>query len=168
MLSAPKASEIASGLGVVPATVLAVVAGLSLAGCSAGAGATGAQTAVVTSAPEPGSVNLSDSQLQAVKLGPAATHSFALRRSAVGSIDFDENRSVQVFSQYPGKIIQTFAEVGDEIQRGKILYSIDSPDLVQAESALIAAAGVANLTSAALARAEDLYETQGMAQKDYQ
>ena len=166
MLSAPKVFKMASGFGVVPATVLTALATLALGGCSAGAGARAAQTA--TSAPEPDSVNLSDSQLQAVKLGRAATHSFALRRSAVGSIDFDENLSVQVFSQYPGKIIQTFAEVGDEIQRGRILYSIDSPDLVQAESALIAAAGVANLTSAALARAKDLYETQGMAQKDYQ
>jgi cobalt-zinc-cadmium efflux system membrane fusion protein len=121
--------------------------------------------------PEPvraDSVVLRDSQLRAIKLAPADTRAFALLRSAVGSIDFDEDRTVQVFSPYQGKIIRAFAQLGEEVRRGSVLYTIDSPDLVQAESALIAAAGVADLTTAALARAKSLYDNEGMAQKDYQ
>ena len=49
---------------------------------------------------------------------------------------------MQVFPNYQGKILQTFAELGDDVTRGKPLYTVDSPDLIQAESTLIAAAGV--------------------------
>jgi cobalt-zinc-cadmium efflux system membrane fusion protein len=76
---------------------------------------------------------------------------------------------VQVFPSYQGKIIAALAQVGDEVEKGKPLFTIDSPDLVQAESTLIAAAGVFELTARALARAQKLYATQGtggIAQKD--
>jgi membrane fusion protein, heavy metal efflux system len=112
------------------------------------------------------SVELSDAQIQALRIEAAATHVFAVQRTAVGSIDFNENRSVQVFTPYPGKIIQAFGDIGEEVVKGKTLFTIDSPDLVQAESTLIAAAGVSDLTTAVLARAKDLYDTQGIAQKD--
>jgi cobalt-zinc-cadmium efflux system membrane fusion protein len=133
-----------------------------------GAGCSREATATPGAAAAPDSVELSASQSQAVKVAAIATRHFASQRTAVGAIDFDENVAVQVFSPYPGRIIQAFAEVGDDVPRGKTLYTIDSPDLLQAESTLIAAAGVADLTGAALARAKDLYATQGMAQKDYQ
>jgi len=112
------------------------------------------------------SVELSDAQVKTIRISPAPTHVFSVQRTAVGSIDFDENRSVQVFTPYQGKIIQAFGDIGDEVAKGKTLFTIDSPDLIQAESALIAAAGVDELTTATLARAKELYETKGIAQKD--
>jgi cobalt-zinc-cadmium efflux system membrane fusion protein len=75
---------------------------------------------------------------------------------------------VQVFPPYQGKIIRAFVEIGDEVKKGQTLYTIDSPDLIQAESTLIAAAGVNDLTAAALARDKDLYDNQGLAQKEYE
>jgi cobalt-zinc-cadmium efflux system membrane fusion protein len=134
-----------------------------------GAGCSGGATATSAAAPAlPDSVELNASQVAAVKLAPIATRRFALQRTAVGTLDFDEDVAVQVFSPYPGRIIQAVAEVGDDVQRGKTLYTIDSPDLLQAESTLIAAAGVADLTAAALKRAKELFDNQGLAQKDYQ
>jgi cobalt-zinc-cadmium efflux system membrane fusion protein len=115
---------------------------------------------------DPNSVDLTETQVKALQIGPAGTHVFAVQSTAVGSIDFNENRSVQVFTPYQGKIIQAFGDVGDEVSKGKTLFTIDSPDLVQAESALITAAGVYELTTEALKRARGLYETQGIAQKD--
>jgi len=112
------------------------------------------------------SVDLTESQAASIKVGPAPTHAFGQQRTAVGSIDFNENRTVQVFTPYPGKIIAAYGDIGDVVVKGKTLFTIDSPDLVQAESALIAAAGVADLTTAVLARAKDLFATQGIAQKD--
>jgi cobalt-zinc-cadmium efflux system membrane fusion protein len=139
------------------------------AGCSGGVpqSTAAAAAAAATAAPLDG-VELSASQLQAVKVAAIGTRSFALQRSAVGTIGFDENVAVQVFSPYAGRIIRSFVEVGDDVRRGTTLYTIDSPDLLQAESTLIAAAGVAELTSATLARAKDLFDHQGLAQKDYQ
>jgi membrane fusion protein, heavy metal efflux system len=146
-----------------------VAAGLIAALSFFGAGCSGGATADVAAAPPgPDSVELKASQVAAVTLAPVATHRFALQRAAVGAIGFDEDVAVQVFSPYAGRIIQAFADVGDDVQRGKTLYTVDSPDLLQAESTLIAAAGVADLTAAALKRAKELFATQGMAQKDYQ
>jgi cobalt-zinc-cadmium efflux system membrane fusion protein len=152
------------GIGI-SAVAVGSMAVLSLfgVGCSGGATANSAASPAV-----PDSVELNPSQVAAVKLAPVATRNFALQRAAVGTIGFDEDVAVQVFSPYSGRIIQTFAEIGDDVLRGKTLYTIDSPDLLQAESTLIAAAGVADLTAAALKRAKELFDTQGMAQKDYQ
>ena len=49
---------------------------------------------------------------------------------------------VQVFTPYQGKIIDTHSQLGDEVKKGQTLFTIDSPDLLQAESTLIASAGV--------------------------
>lgn len=111
---------------------------------------------------------LSEHQLHAIRVDHAVLHRFALERTAVGSIDFDEDRTVAVFSPYPGRVVRTHAQLGDEVARGALLYTIESPDLVQAESTLIAAAGTAELTTAALSRAKALFDQAGMAQKDYQ
>jgi cobalt-zinc-cadmium efflux system membrane fusion protein len=111
-------------------------------------------------------VELSDSQLQMVNLGAVATYTFPLQREAVGNIDFNEDMTTQVFPPYQGRIVQLFAKLGDNVSKGQALFTIESPDLIQAESSLIAAAGVLNLTSKALERAKQLHEVQGMADKD--
>ena len=113
-------------------------------------------------------VTLNDAQVKSVDVNPAPEHVFTQQRTAVGSIDFNENLAVQVFTPYQGKIIKAYADIGDQVAKGATLFTIDSPDLVQAESTLIAAAGVSELTGAALARAKDLFATQGLAQKDLQ
>jgi membrane fusion protein, heavy metal efflux system len=111
-------------------------------------------------------VVLSETQLASVKVEPAGERLFPIEKDAVGSIDFNEEMSTQVFTQYPGRILELFAIVGDEVAKGQRLFTLDSPDLIQAESTLIAAAGVLDLTARALARAKLLYETRAIAQKD--
>ncbi len=111
------------------------------------------------------SVELNETQVQSVKVEPAEERTFIIQREAVGSIDFNQDMTVQVFSPYQGKIAGLFAKLGDEVVKGRKLYTIDSPDLGQAESTLIAAAGVFELTTRTLARAKKLYETQGISQK---
>src|SRR5580658_3028547 len=80
------------------------------------------------------SVSLSDAQLASVKVEPAAEREFPVERDAVGSIDFDEDMSVEIFTPYQGRIIALFAAVGDDVKKGQTLFTIDSPDLLQAES----------------------------------
>jgi cobalt-zinc-cadmium efflux system membrane fusion protein len=116
--------------------------------------------------PSAENVELNETQLKTVQVEPAGQRVFVIRREAVGSIDFNQDMTVQVFSPYQGKILGLFAKLGDEVAKGQKLYTIDSPDLGQAESALISAAGVRDLTTRSLARAKKLYETQGIPQKD--
>lgn len=111
-------------------------------------------------------VELAASQLNAVKIEPVQSYPFPVERSAPGSINYDEDLSVQVFSPYPGKILAAMANLGDEVQQGQPLYTIDSPDLIQAESTLIAAAATFSLTTKELARAKELYGTNGVSERE--
>jgi len=114
------------------------------------------------------SITLEDAQLKSVKIAPVGQYLFANEREAVGSIDFNQDRSVQVYPPNQGKIIELFAKLGDDVVKDKKLYTINSPDLIQAESTLISAAGVLQLTTQVLERARKLYDVQGIAQKDLQ
>jgi len=121
------------------------------------------KTSVVGGIP---SVELNDKQLATVKVEKVEEFSFPIEKSAVGSIDFNEDMTVQVFTPYQGRIIDLYAKVGDEVKKGQILFTIDSPDLLAADSNLIAAAGVLDLTTRTLDRLKMLYETRAVAQKD--
>jgi cobalt-zinc-cadmium efflux system membrane fusion protein len=110
------------------------------------------------------SVLLNDKQLASVKVEAVGEHEFPVQKTAVGSIDFNEDMTVQIFTPYQGKIIALFAKVGDEVKKGETLFTIDSPDLLQAESTLIAAVGVMELTTRNLARLQELYKTLAVSQ----
>jgi membrane fusion protein, heavy metal efflux system len=109
-------------------------------------------------------LELSDSQLAAVKVEPVDLREFPVEKEAIGSIDFNEDMETQVFTPYQGKIISLFAEVGNDVKKGQTLFTIDSPDLLAAESNLIAAAGVLDLTTRNLARLQELYKTRAVSQ----
>src|ERR1700691_4440842 len=112
------------------------------------------------------SVDLSDSQLASVKVEPVEAHEFPVEKEAIGNIDFDEDMAVQVFTPYQGRIIALYASVGDDVKKGQTLFTIDSPDLLQAESTLIAAAGVLELTTRNLTRLRELHKTLAISQHD--
>lgn len=111
-------------------------------------------------------VELSSAELEKFKVQTVNEREFAILRETVGTIDFNQEMSVQVFTPFQGKIIQLFAKAGDDVQKGAILFTIDSPDLLQAESTLLSAAGSFHLTTRNLERAKQLYEIQGISQKD--
>jgi membrane fusion protein, heavy metal efflux system len=112
------------------------------------------------------SIELPESVIASAKIQPAEEREFPLEREAIGSIDFNGEMTLQVFAPYQGRIIDLFAKVGDEVKQGETLFTIDSPDLVQAASTLIATAGVLELTTRNLARLRDLVKTKAAAQKD--
>ena len=112
------------------------------------------------------SVTLSSSEIEQFKVEPAVERAFVIQRDAVGTIDFNEEMSVAVYPPVQGKILTLFARAGDDVEQGAPLYTVDSPDLVQAAQNLIAAAGVFNLTSRVLDRSRQLYAAQSLAQKD--
>ena len=127
----------------------------------------GAYAGTPNAAPQsPDSVDLSDSQLDAVKVAPVEARDFPVEKNAIGSIDFDEEMAVQVFAPYEGRIIALFGSVGDDVKKGQTLFTIDSPDLLQAELTLISAAGVLDLDTKNLQRLRDLYTTRAVSEHD--
>jgi cobalt-zinc-cadmium efflux system membrane fusion protein len=131
-----------------------------------GPGAPSAANAAPAAAPNVDSVDLSDSQLVSVRVEAVGEREFPVEKEAVGSIGFNEDLSVEVFTPYQGRIVGLFAEVGSDVKKGQTLFTIDSPDLLQSESTLIAAAGVSELTTKNLARLRDLYTSRAVSQHD--
>ena len=111
-------------------------------------------------------VELSERQANALKIGAVGSRDFTLFKTAVGTIDFNEDLLVQVFSQYAGKILKANFNIGDDVKAGETLFTIDSTDLLQAESTLLATAGVLELQKRTLARLTMLLKAGGSAQKD--
>src|SRR6516225_4573956 len=107
-------------------------------------------------APVSATIELPSRLAEIVKTEPAAERQFPLEKQAIGSIDFNGEMTVQVFAPYQGRIIDLFAKVGEDVTKGQILFTIDSPDLVQAGSTLISTAGVLELTRSNLVRLKNL------------
>ncbi len=143
---------------------LLIVAG---AGLFLAAASVPALAAAAEPAGEP-SVELTETQLKAIKIEPVSEHVFLQEQQAVGNIDFNQELLTQVFTPYQGRILKAYASVGEIVKKDRILFTIDSPDLVQAELTLIGAAGVLELTAKALERQRNLYKQNAGAQKDYE
>jgi cobalt-zinc-cadmium efflux system membrane fusion protein len=144
----------------VTAAAIVVATGLLESGRSPGQ-ATNAKTpqeagAKSNTSPSEATLDLSPSQLNSIKIEPVGSYLFPVEKEAVGNIDYDEDLSVQVFPAYQGTIIQALGELGAEVQKDQPLYTIKSPDLIQAESTLIGAAATFVLTNKELARVQGL------------
>jgi cobalt-zinc-cadmium efflux system membrane fusion protein len=155
----------------VTAAAIVIAAGLLESGHSNGqatnANAQLKSSAISSASSSEATLDLSPSQLNAIKIEPVGSYLFPVEKEAVGNISFVDDLSVQVFPSYQGKIIKSLVELGDEVQKGQPLYTIDSPDLIQAESTLIGAAAMLELTSKELVRARDLYATNaGVPQRE--
>jgi cobalt-zinc-cadmium efflux system membrane fusion protein len=159
-------------LGVVAVTAAAIIA----AGVSAGLGAktasaaSGTATSPAAAGPtaDPDTVQLSDSQLASIKTAAVTERDFPIQKEAIGNIDFNEDMNVQVVTPYQGRIIRTYAELGDDVKKGQILFTIESPDFIAAQSNLIGTAATRDQTASALDRAKKLYAVHGIDQNDYE
>jgi multidrug efflux pump subunit AcrA (membrane-fusion protein) len=75
-------------------------------------------------------VELSPTQLPAIKIQPVGSYLFRVEKKGIGSIDFDNklyfdnSLSVQVFPPRQGQITKVVAELGDQVQKGQLLYTI--------------------------------------------
>lgn len=112
------------------------------------------------------SITITEEQARQVHVEPVHMREFIAQRSAVGYVDFNQDTTVQVLSPYAGRIRQVPVRAGESVKKGQALYTVDSPDLVQAVSSLIAAAGVRSLATRNLERARKMVEIQAASQKD--
>jgi cobalt-zinc-cadmium efflux system membrane fusion protein len=150
-----------------------VAAGLAIGAATYGGGGPAASQETPYAAPSSpssgqaaGKLDLRPEDVDHFKIKPAETRDFAIQREAVGNIDFNQELSTDVFPPVQGKILKLFASAGDDVKQGAPLYTIDSPDLVQAGSNLISAAGVLELTTRTLKRTRELFGVQGASQRD--
>jgi membrane fusion protein, heavy metal efflux system len=94
---------------------------------------------------------------------PAAARTTA--SSGMLSVELNDKQMASVKVEPVGEYVFP-AKVGDEVKKGQTLFTIDSPDLLAADSNLIAAAGVLDLLNRNLVRLRKLYETRAVSQHD--
>ncbi len=143
------------GTAVAIAVAIAVSLALLEPGCSRGE-ATNTKAAPSTNSTSDPTLNLSPSQLNSIKIESVGSYQFPVEKEAVGSISFADDLSVDVYPAYQGTIIRSLVELGAKVQKDQPLYTIKSPDLIQAESNLIGAAATFDLTNKELARVDGL------------
>jgi len=150
--------HISDKTGVVFVTIATMVVAIALveSGCSRRQAANANTPQESVPKPSVSSLDLSPSQLNSIKIEAVGSYVFPVEKDAVGNIDFDEDLSVQVFPAYQGTILKTFGELGARVQKDQPLYTIKSPDLIQAESNLIGAAATFELTNKELVRVQGL------------
>jgi membrane fusion protein, heavy metal efflux system len=143
------------GAAVVIAVAMVVAVALLESACGRGE-ATSTKAAPSTNSTADPTVDLSPSQLNSIKIDTVGSYLFPVEKEAVGTISFADDLSVDVFPAYQGTIIKAFVELGAKVQKDQPLYTIKSPDLIQAESNLIGAAATFDLTNKELARVDGL------------
>lgn len=142
------------------------LAALLLATLASACSRSPAPAANAAGTPASDTVTINDHQAAHVTAIAVGLREFDQRSEAVGYLDFDQDHLAQVYPAYQGRVRQVLVKAGDEVAKGQPLYSIDSPDLAQAEANLVATAGTRELTARTLARARQMLDAQASAQKD--
>jgi cobalt-zinc-cadmium efflux system membrane fusion protein len=119
------------------------------------------------------SVFLSERQMHQVEVAKVALAPFRVLKTAIGQIAFNEDASTTVLTPYSGRVTRLIAKVGDDVKRGDPLFEIDSPEVVQTQSDLIAAVQAREksksqlaLTKRALDRQTSLYADKATSQRE--
>ncbi len=111
-------------------------------------------------------VQISPEQSKDIKVGAVTVYDFHEVRDAIGVIDFDKYNTADVFPPYQGRINNFYVQAGNDVKKGQVLYTVLAPDVAQASSALLSAAGVLKQANETLKRARDLYEFKSISQKE--
>lgn len=170
-ISSPRyARLVLLGAAAVAAAAIAAAAIYAGLGATTASAASGTAPAPAAGSPpaDPDTVQLSDSQLGSIKTAAVTERDFPTQKESVGGIDFNQDMNVQVFTPYQGRIIQTYADLGDDVKKGQLLFTIESSDFIAAQSNLIGAAATLDQTTSALERAKKLYAVHGIDQNDYE
>jgi cobalt-zinc-cadmium efflux system membrane fusion protein len=92
-----------------------------------------------------------------------------------GKIAVDEDRSTLVFSPYSGRVTKLLAKPGDTVKAGQPLFTVEAPDMVQAQNDFVTAIANLNKARSALELAKiveqqnkTLYETRAGPLRDLQ
>ena len=84
-------------------------------------------------------IRITEDQTHQLKIVQAEPHLFRDLKPAIGQIAFNEDASTVVLSPFSGRVTRLIAKIGNEVKRGDPLFEIDSPEVVQAQTDLIAA-----------------------------
>jgi cobalt-zinc-cadmium efflux system membrane fusion protein len=89
-------------------------------------------------------------QWAALTTAPVSQVVFRTEHLTEGKIGVDEDRSTLIFSPYSGRVIKLLAKPGEMVKAGQQLFTVEAPDMVQAQNDFIASISNLNKTKSAL------------------
>jgi cobalt-zinc-cadmium efflux system membrane fusion protein len=84
--------------------------------------------------------------------------------NVTGSVAPDISREVPVISLANGRVVDLKARLNDNVKKGQLLFSVQSPDIATAFDAYLKAVNDEHLASTAYTRAEDLFKHGAISQ----
>lgn len=111
-------------------------------------------------------VRIAPDQAAALDVGPAEQKVFSNVRQTLGNIDFNQDRTIPVYTTYQGRIGRVLVKAGDDVKAGQVLYTVNLPDIAQAASTLISTAGALRASNETLRRAQVLAQENSIPQKE--
>jgi cobalt-zinc-cadmium efflux system membrane fusion protein len=112
-------------------------------------------------------------QLQHMKFDTVARRPVDIIEEATGKVGFNEDATTPVLSPYTGRVVDLMAKPGDVVHRGQPLFTIDTPDIVDAEGDFLSGRATEAKARAVLAQAvrtrdrtQRLVAGEAAAQKD--
>jgi membrane fusion protein, heavy metal efflux system len=103
---------------------------------------------------------------QRLTVAPAPAEERSAVVTAPGVVESDPARTVNVLPPGAGRVREVRVALGDRVQRGQVLATIDSPDLAQAYSDYDKAAAAAVLAAKNLKYQEEQFRIGAAAQRD--
>jgi membrane fusion protein, heavy metal efflux system len=88
---------------------------------------------------DPNIVEVSADQMHQLNVVPVASYPFRVQKQAIGQIAFNEDASTVVTTPFSGRVTRVLVKIGEQVKKGDALFEIDSPEVVQAQTDLIAA-----------------------------
>jgi cobalt-zinc-cadmium efflux system membrane fusion protein len=120
----------------------------------------GPAAAAQAPAQAPLSVQVKSEQMHQLDVVRVEPHEFRQQKFAIGQIAFNEDASTTVLAPFSGRVTRLIAKVGDDVKRGDPLFEIDSPEVVQAQTDLIAAVHAVEKANSLLALAKRVMDRQ--------
>lgn len=109
-------------------------------------------------------IELDEQQARTLKLVIVSEQDFNKEVRSFGGIDFNQNKTMTIYAHYPGRILEARPNVGDFVEKEQFLFSMQSPDLLAAETTLIANASANVLQGKNLRRAQEMIKIGGISQ----
>ncbi len=149
---------------------MASILSILLAGCWPDASAV---TPPTPPPKDPNVVRVTTDNLHQIGIVNVELVAFPNLKQAIGQIAFNEDASTVVQTPFSGRVTRVLVKIGDDIKLGDPLFEIDSPEVVQAQTDLIAALhGVDKAKSALIAaqrqaeRASRLIKDKAVSQRE--
>lgn len=99
-------------------------------------------------------------QMHQLDIAEVKPYVFRTWKLAFGQIAFNEDASTVVLTPFSGRVTRLIAKMGDVVKRGDSLFEIDSPEVVQAQTDLIAAVHGVEKAKSLLALAKRVLDRQ--------